>query len=302
MNKQPPTPLRGAFFQAGIEAKRVCVVVFVGVFTVVYAGAQQPCGQGVRVDGVVTDPTGAVIPGARVQASNGIATLTDAAGYYVLCEPETSIAIAADATGFARATAHAHARVGGAAHVNLKLSVASVETNVVVDANAGGVDSGDSAGSVTLRTEAIERLSDDPDDLLRELQAMAAGGGGAPGAAIISVNGFQNGSPLPPKAAIAEIRINPDPFSSQYERAPWIAPDIEIVTKPGAQAVHGALFFVESGSAFNATDPFSVTATPASKQRYGFELSGPINGPKTDFFVTLGRYEDRILRESRWHC
>ena len=123
---------------------------------------------------------------------------------------------------------------------------------------------------------------------------MAAGGGGVPGGAIITVNGFQNGSPLPPKASIAEIRINPDPFSSQYERAPWIAPNIEITTKPGAKAFHGALFFVESDSPWNATDPFSVTATPASKQRYGFELSGPVISRNSDFFLAL---EKRDIHE-----
>jgi hypothetical protein len=276
----------------GLRAGRNCVILLAGWHLTALALAQQPCADGMRIDGVVTDPTGAVIPGARVQASSGATALTDATGRYVFaCEPGTSITIAADATGFATATNHAHARVGSVAHVNLKLSVASVETNVVVHANASG---GDSAGSTVLGTEAVERLSDDPDDLLRELQTMAAGGGGAPGGAIISVNGFQNGSPLPPKASIAEIRINPDPFSSQYERAPWIAPNIEITTKPGAKAFHGALFFVESDSAFDATDPFSVTATPASKQRYGFELSGPVIGRNSDFFLAL---EKRDINE-----
>jgi hypothetical protein len=143
----------------------------------------------------------------------------------------------------------------------------AIETDVEVKANAGGIDSGESAGSTVLGTQAVERLSDDPDDLLSELQTMVASAGGAAGGAIISVDGFQNGSPLHPKVSIAEIRINPDPFSSQYERALWIAPRIEIITKPGVKAVHGALFFVENDGAFNATDPFSVTATPASNQR-----------------------------------
>jgi len=38
---------------------------------------------------------------------------------------------------------------------------------------------------------------------------------------------------------------------------------------------------------FDATDPFSVTATPAGKQRYGFELSGPIIRQKSDFTLAL---------------
>ena len=295
MNTQTLGALFESFFKFGIKAKRVCVLIFVGTLASALAYAQQPCVQGIRIDGVVADPTGAVIPGARVQASSGATALTDGTGHYVFaCEPGTSTIITVEAEGFARAETHAHARAGGVAHANLKLSVARAETDVEVDANHGGVDSPDAAGSTVLGAKAIERLSDDPDDLLRELQTMAAGGGGAPGGAIVTVNGFQNGSSLPPKASIAEIRINPDPFSSQYERPPWIAPNIEITTKPGAKAIHGALFFVESDSAFNATDPFSITATPAGKQRYGLELGGPVIGKNSDFFLAL---EKRDIHE-----
>jgi hypothetical protein len=288
MDRQPRENTRTAL-EDGQKTSRNWAALLVGWLLTASALAQQPCAGGVFIDGVVTDPTGAVIRGARMEATGGAHALTDANGHYVFaCEPGTSITITADAPGFARAVAHAHARVAGVAHVNLQLSLASVETNVEVDANAGGVDSGDSAGSIFLGTEQVQQLSDDPDDLLRELQTMA-GTGGAPGSAVITVDGFQNGSSLPPKASIASIRINPDPFSSEYQRAPWIAPNIEVTTKPGAKAFHGALFFVESDGAFNATDPFSVTATPASKQRYGFELSGPVIGRHTDLFLALER-------------
>ena len=270
-----------------IKAKRVSALFFVGMLATALSPAQS-CLQGVRIDGVVTDPTGAVIPGARVQASSGATALTDAAGHFeFMCEPGTSIAITANAAGFAKATARAHARVGGVARLNLKLSVAPIETDVEVNANTSGVDSGNTAGTTVLGTEEVQRLSDDPDDLLRELRSMAASGGGIPEEAIIAVDGFQNGSSLPPKGSISSIRINPDPFSSEYERAPWIAPRIEVTTKPGAKAFHGALFFVEGNGTFNATDPLSVTATPASKQRYGFELSGPVTGRNSDFFLAL---------------
>ncbi len=295
MNKESVGDGGRAAMKSVMISGRKCAVLLAVFIVSGTAVAQQPCIHGIRIDGVITDPTGAVIPGAHVHASSGAMALTDATGHYVfVCEPGTSITIQADAEGFARAEMPAHARAGGVAHINLKLSVASVETDVEVNANAGGVDSDAWAGSTVLGREAVEQLSDDPDDLLRELQSMAAGAGGVPGSAIFTVNGFQNRSSLPPKGSIAEIRINPDPFSSQYERAPWIAPDIEITTKPGAKAFHGALFFVESDGAFNATNPFSVTATPASKQRYGFELSGPVVGRNSDFFLAL---EKRDINE-----
>jgi hypothetical protein len=130
-------------------------------------------------------------------------------------------------------------------------------------------------------------FSDDPDDFLRELQALAAGGGGPSGNALVTVDGFQNSSALPPKSSIASIRVNPDLFSSEYQNPPWLGARIEIATKPGAGPWHGALFFADSASPFNATDPLSVTATPASKRRYGFELGGPITQKKSDVFLAL---------------
>jgi hypothetical protein len=123
-----------------------------------------------KVEGVITDPTGAVMPGAHVQAGTGATGVTDATGHYAFaCVSVTSTTISADADGFAQAIARAHARAGGTAHVNLQLAVASVQTDVQVNANA---DDGRTAASTVLGTEQVQRLSDDPDDFLRELQAL----------------------------------------------------------------------------------------------------------------------------------
>ena len=128
---------------------------------------------------------------------------------------------------------------------------------------------------------------DDPDDFLRQLQVLAAEAGGDTTQAIIMVDGFQNPSALPPKSSIASIRINPDLFSAKYQRPPFSGGVIEIMTKPRADAFHGAAFFTDSDGIFNATDPFSLTATPAGRQRYGFELSGPILSKKSGFALAL---------------
>jgi Carboxypeptidase regulatory-like domain len=249
------------------------------------ASAQQACTNGIRVDVTITDPTGAVIPGAQVRASNRETATTDTAGHYVLpCIPATSTTLTAQADGFARGTASARARQGGTAHVNLQLAVAAVQSDVQVSADSG-IDSG--GATATLNTKAVQGLADDPDDFLRQLQVLAAEGGGDPTTAIIMVDGFQNPSALPPKNSIASIRINPDLFSAKSRWPPFSGGVIEITTKPGADAFHGAAFFTDSDGIFNATDPFSVTSTPAGRQRYGFELSRPIISKKSSFALAL---------------
>src|SRR5580658_9879031 len=138
MNKQP----------FGNNCGSNCAFLLVGFLVSGMAFAQQSCIRGMHIDGVITDPTGAVIPGAHVQAGTGATGVTDATGHYAFaCVPLTSTTITADADGFAQATARAHARAGGAAHVNLRLAVASVQTDVQVNANA---DDGGTAASTVL--------------------------------------------------------------------------------------------------------------------------------------------------------
>lgn len=105
-----------------------------------------------------------------------------------------------------------------------------------------------------------------------------------PGSALITVDGFQTPSALPPKSAIQEVRISPDMFSAEYEYPPYAGGRIEVFTKPGQDKVHGAVFGVLGSHVWNANDPFSTTGTPSDKQRKGFELSGPLlAGKRADF-------------------
>jgi hypothetical protein len=207
------------------------------------------------------------------------------------CVSAASSTVTVQADGFAQGVARAHASVGGAAHIDFQLAIAPVEADVQVNAEAAGMDSDTGAGTTVLSTADVERLPDDPDDLLRQLQVLASSSGGDPSAAIVTVDGFQNGSALPPKGSIAAIRVNPDLFSSEYQWPPFGGGVIEIVTKPGAPPTHGALFVTDSDSIFNATDPFAITATPAGKRRYGFEIAGPIIRQKSGYSLALERRE-----------
>jgi hypothetical protein len=250
--------------------------------------AEQPCTDGIRIDGIVTDPTGALVAGAQVRTADGENTTTDAAGRFAFsCVRAAAGAVSVQAAGFTANTVKIGKVREGIAQVNVQLAVARVETDVQVSADATAVDSDSGAGATELTAPDVQRMPDDPDDFLRQLQLLASAAGGDPTAATITVDGFQNGSALPPKGSIASIRVNPDLFSTEYSWPPWGGGVIEIVTKPGAGSLHGALFFTDSNGIFNATDPFSTTATPASKQRYGFELSGPIAAKKSGFSLAL---------------
>jgi len=245
--------------------------------------AQNPCPNGLRVEGTVTDPTGAIIPGANVKAA-GTAVTTDATGHYVLACVAAKAVISAQANGFANSSVRVPSQSAGKIQLNIQLALAAVQTDVQVSGDSDNDTGGD---TTTLNTKAVQALADDPDDFLRQLQVLASEAGGDPTQSVIMVDGFQNPSALPPKSSIASIHINPDLFSAKYRTPPFFGGVIELTTKPGADAFHGAVFFTDSDGAFNATNPFSVTATPAGRRRYGFELSGPILSKKSSFALAL---------------
>jgi hypothetical protein len=267
----------------------IFAALFNGFLTLVHASAQQPCVHGMRIEGNVTDPTGAFIPGAQVRTDTALTTVTDASGKFVLaCVPGVHTTLHAQAVGFTDVTQETTGQIGGTLHVTLKMTLAQAQTEVRVTAGAATtLDNESGAGTTELSTSDIQQLPDDPDDLMQQLQLLASASGGSSGAATVVVNGFQNGSAMPPKSSIASIRINPDPIAPEYERDNREGGRIEITTKPGTSLLHGALFLTDSDGSFNATDPFSVTATPASKRRYGFELGGPILKKRSGFSLAL---------------
>ncbi len=239
--------------------------------------------------GTVLDPSGAAVEGADVvlQAATPEQTTTDRHGSFVFhCADNNPYQITVHANGFAESQVNGR----GSANITVSLRIAEVHTVVEVGENSGvSVDVDHGAGTHTLTAEDLKGMADDPDDFKRQLQVLAASSGGAPGQAIITVDGFQNSSTLPPKSSIASIRVNPDMFSAEYDRPPYQGGRVEIFTKPGRDSLHGALFFTDSDSVFNATDPFALSATPAGKRRYGFEFGGPIRKQQSDFFLALER-------------
>lgn len=260
-----------------------------------WATAQKPCPGSPQLDGVVKDTTGALLPRATVQIGGHQTIQTDSSGHYSIpCVSNGNITLTVTAEGFAPKKFSLIVRSGKPVHKNIQLAVAQVQAEVQVDGNSTEGDTSAGLGTTTLNSTQIQRLADDPDDFLRELQMLGSNVTGGAGSAIIMVDGFMNASALPPKSSIASIRINPDIFAPEFQSPPWLGATIQLFTKPGADSFHGALFLTNSNGIFNATDPFSTTATPAGKQRYGFELTGPLVRQKSDFFLALER---RVIDE-----
>jgi hypothetical protein len=106
------------------------------------ASAQSSSAAG-KIDGVVTDPAGSVIPGAQAELNNQLtgfhrSTLTDASGaFHFLNVPQNSYQIRVASTGFTVSTQDVAVRSGVPVALKFALTLAGERTTVTVE--GGGV-------------------------------------------------------------------------------------------------------------------------------------------------------------------
>ena len=132
--------------------------------------------------GTVTDPTGAVIPGASISIitpdGKTIASLTtDAKGAYQSrsLAPGTYIVVVS-AQGFASSASKAVTLTPGqSVQYSVALQIEVEQQDIQVDADAPTVDTDPdkNANAIVLKGKDLDALSDDPDELQSELQALA---------------------------------------------------------------------------------------------------------------------------------
>jgi hypothetical protein len=253
------------------------------------AGAQTGC---TSIVGVVRDSTAAAIPGASVQIDSAGPIPGDASGRFRLsCVPAGRHTLHISFSGFAALSLAISAPHAGDLSITLRPEEVQTTVEVSNDDNPVADNSPIASGpNPSITGQGLQSLADDPDDLLRELQQMAAAAGGSPSSATISVDGFQSGdnhATLPPKSSIAYIKVNSDLFSAEYRNPPFGGGQIQVYTRPGQPTYHGALFATNSSSWMNARDPFSISRAALGKQRYGFEFTGPIRRQGSDFILNL---------------
>lgn len=244
--------------------------------------------------GQVADPSGAVIPQAQVTVTeaNGktAATATaDATGAYVIQGlAPGNYTVTATSPGFAPFTAPVSITAGSKS-LDIAMQIQVEQQQVEVGAGSEptlSVSAENNASSMVISGKSLDALSDDPDELQDELQALAGPSSG-PNGGQIYIDGFTGGE-LPPKSSIREIRVNQDPFSSEYDRLGYGR--IEIFTKPGTDKFHGQAFVQGNDSSFNSSNPFVQSIPPYHTLQYNGSINGPIR-PGASFSVN-SQYRD----------
>jgi Carboxypeptidase regulatory-like domain len=273
---------------------RVAIAILcLGLFSAMNLFAFQASGS---LHGVATDPSGARVVKATVtaQAADGTTSTaqTGADGAYTFPQlAPGSYTITVTAQGLALAQPQVvTVSAGHATLQNLALIIAVEQQQVTVSDQGAGLDTSpdNNANAIVIKGKDLDALSDDPDELQDELNALAGPAAG-PNGGEIYIDGFSGGQ-LPPKSSIREIRINQNPFSAEYDKLGYGR--IEILTKPGTDKLHGSVMVNGNDSAFNSLNTF-VTSEPAYYSTFFLgNVSGSLNSRSSWFFSGFRRDND----------
>jgi hypothetical protein len=264
----------------------------VGVLSSAPAAGAQTARNAGTLTIAIADQTGAVIPGASVTITpqdgtnraplppqlttpEGVATFTGL--------PPGRFTVQAEFPGFETGTLRDVRVRTGETRQTMALAIQKVEDTVTVgqDPAAASADRrGISFGTVLTR-EQMDALSDDPDELRRQLGDLAGPG------AVIKVDSFE-GAQLPPKAQIRMIRISRDQFAAENHGAGGLI--IDIVTQPGMGPMRGGFNTRIQDGSMTGRSPFVENKGPERQQQYGFNLGGTIVPERTSFNFNVNSF------------
>jgi hypothetical protein len=272
------------------------------------------------IDGVVTDSTGSVIVGAKVNLTNISTgetqiTTTGASGAYhfTLLKPG-NYTVSATQTGFKQTNETVEVLLGQITAVNLKLEVGASSVTVEVTAQGALLQTEDANISSNFDSKEIQDVPNPGGDITYIAQTApgitmnnATGGGygnfsafGLPATSnLFTVNGNDYNDPVlninnsgASNLALGanelqEVEVVSNGYTGQYGRS--AGAQIDYTTKSGSNAFHGDAVYDWTGRALTANDPvnkaFGGTRPFENNNQWAASLGGPIRRDKLFFFV-----------------
>jgi hypothetical protein len=297
------------------------VLALAGMLTAVSASAQQPSA---TLLGTVTDTSNAVVPQAKVTATNpatGLVreSLTDESGNYVILNlPVGTYQVEVRHAGFRNVRRDdLRLDLDQRARLDVQLEVGNVSESVVVAGDAPLLQTSDSAVGQVMTNRTITELPLNGRNFY-QLASLAPGvafvSTGAPVIRSNYINVVMNGSRghatsflmdgvdtsehhaggtfvRPTVDAIEEFKTISNNFSAQYGRSPGL---ITTAIKSGSNEFHGSAWEFLRNDKLDAPNYFASAVPPLKYNQFGAALGGRIVRDKTFFFAS---WEGRRIRE-----
>ena len=265
--------------------------------------------QETTLTGVVTDSSGAVVPGVTVRAvheatGTTVEGVTDGRGSYRLPTRIGLYRLTTELAGFTSVTrSGVELAVGQTAVVNLQISVSALQEAVTVTAEAPLVDISRSRPSGVVGTKQMEELPVNGRNFL-DLTVLAPGSQANAvsnmgvetrnqrGDYQLNVDGQQLTSqvlnfrmnPTFSRDAIAEFEFLANRFDATQGRS--LGAVLNVITKSGTNIYQGTFSGYFRDDAFNAPDHIQKKVLPYSDQQISGTFGGPIIQNKAHFFAS----------------
>jgi hypothetical protein len=282
------------------------------------------------INGTVNDPTGAMVSGANVRATNvatgvTLTTTTTSDGQFAFQDiPVGTYKIAVSAAGFSSLTAdNVSVTAGNVYTLPVKLKVGETTTSVEVSAAALTIDTTTAVQSNTIPTESLQNIPINGRDF-SQLISVGPGYGGYSVNGFGSLNGtranqlnwqvdgtdnndFWHNIPAINQGGVSGIAgtVMPidaiDEFSAQTqsnaETGRNAGGTVNLVIKSGTNQFHGSAYYYNRNEFYAATSPFFKASPDFPKapelrnQNIGGTVGGPIIRDKTFFFLGFERQD-----------
>jgi hypothetical protein len=271
-------------------SSRRCWRAFLGVALPSALAIAQSTTQG-AVAGIVTDPSDAAVPNAKVTLKNNgtnaeESVLTDDAGYYRAAKlTPASYTVTVVATGFAELNAQdIIVEVGRVTDFSPHLSVASAGASVVVSSELPDVNVSSAELGPVVNQTAISNLPINGGRWADFALLTPAVNNDSNGFGLVSVrgtstllnnftvDGADNNQAFfseergrtragysSAKEAVQEFQVNTSNYSAEYGRAAGAV--INTVTKSGSNQFRGGVYFYDRDNSWGATNPFTTLTT-----------------------------------------
>jgi hypothetical protein len=278
---------------------------------------------GATLQGTISDPQRALLPGVTVVISNvetgfSRTVVTDERGWYrAPALPPGSYEVRAELQGFGSVVRSGLTlTIGQEATINLQLDLATVQETVTVTGETPLVETSNSTLGTTVTRSELDSLplaGRNFSGLATLSPGLAGVGSGTTGlnaggqttrSNSFIVDGASNDDTIVATQrggfsleAVREFAVLSNQFSAEYGMASGAI--VTVITRSGTNEVQGRGFLFHRDDSFDSQDPFSKAQgsgkSPFSQQRFGGFLGGPIVRDRMHYF---GAYEGVRQRET----
>jgi Carboxypeptidase regulatory-like domain/TonB dependent receptor len=272
------------------------------------------------INGTVTDPSGAVVPGAAVKATNKAtaidhATVSTSDGQFAFQDlPVGSYSVTVTATGFPVTTIEGVPVEQGSIYtLPVALKITQASTSVEVSAAALSLDTTSETQTTLVGGADLQSMPLNGRDFT-QLISVAPGFGGYSAGGFGSLNGTRanqvnwqidgvdnndlwHNVPAVNQGGVLGIAgiVLPvdsiDQFSVQTQAAPESGRNpggtVDLALRSGGNDFHGSAYYYIRNEAFAAASPFTTDKKANRNQQYGFSFGGPFIKDRLFFFTSF---------------